>query len=253
VENNLASPSSPPLATVSQRKFPVGATVVAALGILPVIFVAAVAGFFVVRAFSGGTIDPRHITVVQGLSVQLFAYVLLVPYLLMVMTKVWRTSLRELGFRLPTGLDLGYALLGALGMIVIVQGSAAIIQALSHTHHEEQAVQLLRAVKTPGVLAFFALYAVIVAPFVEELTFRVFFFSAAVRVMPAVAAALASGFLFGAAHADLINFAPLAIGGVLLCYLYFKTRNAWVSMIAHGIFNGTTIVALVGAQHLGIK
>lgn len=253
MENNLASPSSPPLATRSPRKFPLGATVVAAIGILPVIFVAAVIGFFIVRAFSGGRIDPRHITVVQGLCVQLFAYILLVPYLLIVMTKVWRMSLRELGFRVPTPQNLGYGLLGAVGMIVIVQGLAAIIQTLSHTHHEEQAVQLLKAVKTSGVLAFFTLYAVIVAPFVEELTFRVFFFSAAARVMPVLAAALASGFFFGAAHADLIAFVPLGIGGVLLCYLYFKTRNAWVSMIAHGIFNGTTIVALVGAQHLGIK
>ncbi|MBC5815148.1 MAG: CPBP family intramembrane metalloprotease [Candidatus Eremiobacteraeota bacterium] len=253
MENNLASNSSPPLATVSQRKFPVAATIVAAICILPVIFIAAVIGFFMVRAYSGGTIDPRHISVVQGLSVQLFAYVLLVPYLLIVMTRVWRVSLGDLGFRVPTWQNLGFALLGALGMIVLVQSAAAIITTALHSHHEEQAVQLLKAVKTPGVLAFFTIYATIIAPFVEELTFRVFFFNAALRLAPFWAAALFSGLLFGAAHADAIAFLPLAIGGMLLCYLYYKTRNAWVSMIAHGIFNGTTILALITAQHYGIK
>jgi len=212
-----------------------------------------VTGFFIVRAYSGGTIDPRHITVVQGLSVQLLAYVLLVPYLLVVMTRVWHVSLADLGFRVPTLQNLKFALLGALGMIVLVQTAAAIITTVLHSHHEEQAVQLLKAVKTPGVLAFFTIYATIIAPFVEELTFRVFFFSAALRVAPFWGAALFSGILFGAAHADAIAFLPLTLGGTLLSYVYYKTRNAWVSMIAHGIFNGTTILALVTAQHYGIK
>jgi len=253
VENNSASPSSPPLATLSHPRFPVAATAIAAVCILPVIFIAAVTGFFIVRAYSGGTIDPRHITVVQGLSVQLLAYVLLVPYLLVVMTRVWHVSLADLGFRVPTLQNLKFALLGALGMIVLVQTAAAIITTVLHSHHEEQAVQLLKAVKTPGVLAFFTIYATIIAPFVEELTFRVFFFSAALRVAPFWGAALFSGILFGAAHADAIAFLPLTLGGTLLSYVYYKTRNAWVSMIAHGIFNGTTILALVTAQHYGIK
>ena len=252
MENNSASPNSPALATSSHRKFPVGASVLAALTGIPVLIVGGVVGGFVVSALHGGHFNPRHITIVDGLTIQLFAYLALIPYLLWAMTKLWRVSLRDLGFRVPGGREIGIALLGALGMILIVQGLAQIIQSVLHTQHEQQAVQLLKAVRSPGVLAFFAIFAIFIAPFVEELTFRVFIFGGAARVAPVWAAALLSGALFGAAHADPIAFVPLAIGGMLLCIVYYRTRNAWMSMISHAIFNGTTILALLLAQRAGI-
>lgn len=251
MENNSASPSSPVLATTSHRKFPVGASVLVALIAIPVLFLGGAVGGIAVMVLHGQP-SLRHITVVDGLMIQLVAYLALIPYLLWAMTRVWQVSLRDLGFRTPRGRDIGIALLGALGMIFIVQGLAQIIQSLLHTQHEQQAVQLLKAVRSPGVLAFFAVFAVFIAPFVEELTFRVFIFGGAARVTPVWAAALISGVLFGAAHADPIAFVPLAIGGMLLCAVYYRTRNAWMSMISHAIFNGTTILALLVAQRAGI-
>ncbi len=225
---------------------------IAALLALPVMFVAALIGFFFVLAFSHGTFNPRHPTIAQELTIQLFAYLALIPYLLFAMRRVWNVSLHDLGFRIPHASEAGIALLGALGMMVIVQGTAQIIQRILHTQHEQQAVQLLHAVKGPGVLLFFSIFAVFVAPFTEELTFRVFIFGGASRVTAFWPAAVISGVLFAAAHADAIAFFPLVLGGMVLCWVYSKTRNAWMSMISHALFNGTTIVALVAAQRAGI-
>lgn len=248
----MHSPSSPVLATASSRNFPIAASIIAALLALPVMFVAAVIGFLVVLAFSHGHFDPKHITIVQGLTVQLFAYLALIPYLLIVMRRLWNVSLHDLGFRVPRANDAGIALLGAVGMMVIVQGAAQVIQRILHTQHEQQAVQLLHAVKDPGVLAFFAVFAVFIAPFAEELTFRIFIFGGASRMTAFWPAAILSGVLFAAAHADAIAFFPLVLGGIVLCWVYSKTRNAWMSMISHALFNGTTIVALLVAQRAGI-
>ncbi|GAC1653081.1 MAG: hypothetical protein NVS9B12_02910 [Vulcanimicrobiaceae bacterium] len=260
MENSSVSPSLPPSATFwSVKRIPVAKTIGAALLAVIILLLAAAIGFIAVLAATGALMDPSHIrraltqiTIAQGLTVQLVAYVAIVPYLFFVMTKLWKVTLAELGFTRPTLGQIGIALAGALGMIVVVQGTAQIVQALLHTHHEQQAVQLLRAVRSPGVLVFFTIFAIFIAPFVEELTFRVFIFGGAKRVGPFWLSALLSGVLFGAAHGDWVAFVPLAVGGALLCWVYYTTRNAWTSMISHGLFNGTTVVVLLLAQRAGL-
>ena len=54
-----------------------------------------------------------------------------------------------------------------------------------------------------------------------------------------------SGLLFGTAHADLFELIPLALGGVVLCGVYYITRNAFASMISHALFNSFSIVVLL--------
>ncbi len=46
-----------------------------------------------------------------------------------------------------------------------------------------------------------------------------------------------SGVLFGIAHGDLYAALPLALGGIVLCAVYYRTRNAFASMISHALFN----------------
>ena len=224
-------------------------TVLAAIGILPVVFIGGLIGVGAVL-LTGGHFDPKHLSIAQALSVQLFAEVPLVPYLFFIMRKLWKATPAALGFRAPAWRDAGAAFLGALVMVVLVQGLATLIQTAAHSKHEQLPVELLKSIHARGVLLYFALFAVVLAPFIEELTFRVFFFNAARRVSPFWIAALFSGLLFGAAHADLIAFIPLTLGGMILCYLYNSTGNAYTSMITHGLFNGTTIVALLAATHL---
>jgi membrane protease YdiL (CAAX protease family) len=157
-------------------------------------------------------------------------------------------SLRQLGFSVPNRSSIGAALIGALVMIVIVQGSANIIEHLSKAHHEQDAIRLLRKVHGGAGYLLFALTAVVIAPLVEELTFRVFIFNAVLRRAPFLVAAVCSGALFAAAHADLYALAPLTLGGVVLAQVYYRTRNAWCSMITHAIFNGATVAAVFAAK-----
>jgi membrane protease YdiL (CAAX protease family) len=56
-----------------------------------------------------------------------------------------------------------------------------------------------------------------------------------------------SGVLFGIAHGDIYAALPLALGGIVLCAVYYRTRNAFAPMISHALFNGLSIVALLVA------
>ncbi len=159
-------------------------------------------------------------------------------------------SLRELGFRRPDGRTILIALGGAVAMIVVANGLASLIDSVLHSKHEQDVVEIVKNLHDPVSLAIIGVYAVFLAPFFEESIFRVFFFNLGMRWGGVAVGSIVSGTLFGMAHGDLYAAVPLALGGVILCMVYYYTRNAWASMISHGLFNAVSIVALIFAPGL---
>ncbi|MEP6892568.1 MAG: CPBP family intramembrane glutamic endopeptidase [Gaiellaceae bacterium] len=95
--------------------------------------------------------------------------------------------------------------------------------------------------------AFAANFAVvvIVAPLVEELTFRGFGVSGLAIVVGPMGAIAGVGLAFGVWHGLLIAFPVLAILGAILAALRTRTASVYPSMVAHAIFNGVALVAAV--------
>jgi membrane protease YdiL (CAAX protease family) len=158
-------------------------------------------------------------------------------------------SLRELGFRRPTLAAVATAIGGGIVMAIVANGSASLIDALVHSRHEQEIVEIFRALHDPAAIAAFAVFAVTFAPLFEETIFRVFFFNLGLRFGGFWLGAIVSGLLFGLAHGDVIAALPLALGGIILCAVYYRTRNAFASMISHAFFNALSIVALLVAPH----
>jgi len=95
--------------------------------------------------------------------------------------------------------------------------------------------------------AFATNFAVIaiVAPVVEELTFRGFGVSALEgRIAPWATAAWV-GVAFGAWHGLVIAFPALAALGAIFAAVRLRTRSVYPTMIMHGIFNGVMLLAAV--------
>jgi membrane protease YdiL (CAAX protease family) len=95
--------------------------------------------------------------------------------------------------------------------------------------------------------AFAANFVVValVAPFVEELTYRGLGF-AAVRDGFGVAAAVAvTAVAFGLAHGLVIALPVLTIFGVILALLRLKTESLYPPIALHSLFNGAALVAAV--------
>ncbi len=129
-------------------------------------------------------------------------------------------------------------------MIVVIEALSVLETSVFHTKISEQAVDILKA--THGILIYvFAAIACLLAPFVEELVFRAFLLNAFLRYAPPPFAILLSALCFGGAHSSQSALLPLAGGGVVLGYIYYRTGSLTASMIAHAGFNLFSIIGLV--------
>jgi CAAX protease family protein len=143
-----------------------------------------------------------------------------------------------LGLRAPRSWAhaLGLAI-GLLVAIVIVEEALQSIlnasreQGLEPTHWE------------PSKAVPFALNAVVivlVAPFVEELTFRGLGF-AVLRPFTAMVAVVGTAIAFAASHGLVIGFPGLFVFGVAVAILRLRTESVYPGMLFHAFFNGVAL------------
>ncbi len=199
-----------------------------------------------------GVIDPRHpkdIAANQLLLAQLVTYAPLGIFLVFALPRVAHVSLPALGLRKPTARELAIGAAGTVVMWLLVSVVGGTIAALSHRHDTETAVALLQQMKSPAERLLFFAIACILAPMIEELAFRVFLYNALTRYVSVPAAIVVSGFIFGVVHSasltQLLTVSlPLAVGGMVLAYVYARTRSYWASVTTHALFNSISVVAI---------
>jgi membrane protease YdiL (CAAX protease family) len=182
---------------------------------------------------------------------QIVTEIVMVAAILFALPRLTGFSLRQIGFWSPNAATVGYALAGAVLMILVADvGSSLISSWRPHAVQPQIVEKIFEHIRSqPGGTLFFALFAIVVQPIAEETIFRVLAFNIALRYSNFAVAALISGGLFGATHvllhdADAISGALLAVGGVILCWVYYRSRNAYASMISHGLFNAASFFAL---------
>ena len=212
-----------------------------------------IAGFYInAKASASGvslTTVPVWVILFSLFVTALFEGILLVVVLLS-LPRLSKFSLAELGYRRPSQSTVLIGAAGAVAMIIIANGGATLIDSLLHSKHEQAQIELFKGLHDPATMIVFALFACVFAPFAEESIFRVFFFNLGLRFGGFWVGAVASGVLFGLAHNDLYAALPLALGGMILCYVYYRSRNAFASMISHSLFNLVSILALVFTPNL---
>jgi len=100
-------------------------------------------------------------------------------------------------------------------------------------------------------LAVIGVLTVVVVPFIEEMFFRGLVLQSllrlsrnAGRVLGPVIGVVATGILFASAHAEPIQFAGLALFGILLSFMAYKTGRLGSCIFAHAAFNGFAVVAI---------
>ena len=94
--------------------------------------------------------------------------------------------------------------------------------------------------------AYFANFLVIaiVAPFVEELTYRGLGYSLLAPFGTTIAI-LVVGLTFAASHGLIEGFPELAIFGCALAWLRMRTDSVFPGMLVHATFNATALVVVV--------
>lgn len=182
---------------------------------------------------------------------QIAAEAVLVILILLVMPSLTRLSLRALGFRAIGLRTIGWAIVGTIGMVAVADvGSSLIAYFYPHAVHAQLVEKIFENLRhNRGALIFFIVFAVVLQPIAEEMAFRVFIFNLFLRYGGFWIGAIVSGALFGAVHvvtgdADRVSGALLALGGMVLCWVYYRSRNAYTSMISHGLFNALSTAAI---------
>jgi membrane protease YdiL (CAAX protease family) len=248
VENNSISATSP-LSPTRWRPdaFPIGPSLLALIGAIAIVIVFASA-FFVVLSSGHPIAAGRHAKPPNPAAlfiVQDIAYVPLAIYLAYVVPRLAKRSLRDLGVRVPTARDLAAGVVGAIAMFLLVTLGANLVDALTHRPHEQMAVKMIESLRGPYGALIAVVSAVVIAPMIEEFVFRVFIFNALLRRMRFAPAAAISSLIFGIAHGDPLLAVPLALGGVALATVYFRTGCYWSNVLSHALFNGFSVIAIL--------
>jgi uncharacterized protein len=162
---------------------------------------------------------------------------------------------RDLGLRFKW-IDLVGIAIGLGGQLLV---GLIYIPISQHVHNFSQRFDAPSQKLTGGShgvgFAVVAVLTVVAAPFFEELFFRGLLLRSLARLFgnyrhwvgPALAI-VATGVLFGLAHAESLQLIGLAVFGVILSFVSYRTGRLGMNMVAHGTFN---LVAVIASLHAG--
>jgi membrane protease YdiL (CAAX protease family) len=185
------------------------------------------------------------------LIAQIVAYRPLLAAALPLLPFAAHRTLREIGLHIPSARDVRTGALGAIAMYVVAEGAALTQKFAFHVEGTQQAVQLFGTTHNRALIYGLIVLAVFIAPVVEETIFRGFVFNALLRYAPVGLAAVVSGIIFGLAHFDATAFFPLACGGIVLAFVYYRTGSLVSSMLTHGTFNAVNVVLVLATGGKG--
>jgi membrane protease YdiL (CAAX protease family) len=135
---------------------------------------------------------------------------------------------------------LGYT---AIALIAIWVASGALAPFLDANDEQGLVPDDWDSSRLGAFIAFFLAVSV-VAPVVEELTYRGLGIS---LLFPygAILAIAVTGVLFGASHGLLVALPVLVIFGLVIGWLRWKSESVYPAMILHGLFNGVAVIVSV--------
>lgn len=116
----------------------------------------------------------------------------------------------------------------------------------------QTAVQIFKNTPSLGLKVYFACFAVLLAPVVEEILFRGIFYPAIKQLGRPRVALWGTAVVFAAIHLNLLTFFPLVMLAVVLTKLYESTGNLLAPVVCHAAFNALNFIALIAADRLEI-
>lgn len=210
-----------------------------ALVILFVIPASFVIGLLVL-AFGGSTDN----WVLFGLlGVALYGFMLLTVWRLSVVK--YRCGWDALGFRsfnVKRTSILAAVVIGAALMINILYDVLITYLGLGPLEPAPVPVEYTEETLNLAALSFLALIA---APVAEEIFFRGFVFAGAWKRLGYGWGASLSALLFALAHFEIRALIPIFFLGLLLVWLYARTRSIWACIFTHSLYNAIALLFVI--------
>lgn len=125
--------------------------------------------------------------------------------------------------------------------------SALLLQQFRMTPVPQQAVRAVEASTTVPEQIVLGVFAVVVAPVVEECVFRGILYPTIKQLGYPRLALWGTALFFGMVHANAMSLVPLTFFALVLTWLYEVTDNLLAPILAHSLFNGLNFLLLVSA------
>jgi Predicted metal-dependent membrane protease len=144
----------------------------------------------------------------------------------------------ELEAKTSTQNKIIWVIIGAIGAIILQLGLGLIEQNLLHlsTSSQNTTQMLTMAHSYP----YYFVYILFCAPLMEEIIFRRVFFSNLNKITNIYLAAIISALFFAFMHQD-TRFVIYVAMGLWFSYVYYKSKNIYVSAFSHIIMNAVVL------------
>jgi membrane protease YdiL (CAAX protease family) len=109
---------------------------------------------------------------------------------------------------------------------------------------DQAAVEMANMANAPVQKIMMFILAGLIAPVIEEIVFRGFFYETLKRFLPIGFSALWVGIFFGIVHMHIGNLLALTVLGVAFSIVYERSKTLWSSIFLHGIFNTLQLMIL---------
>jgi membrane protease YdiL (CAAX protease family) len=109
---------------------------------------------------------------------------------------------------------------------------------------KQSIVEFFSASRTIEERIMIIVFAIAIAPIIEEFVFRFFIYGVLRRYVGCLLGVLLSSLLFAVAHAHFPSFVPLLVLGCCFAIAYEWSGSILVSMTMHSLFNSLTLIAL---------
>jgi membrane protease YdiL (CAAX protease family) len=152
---------------------------------------------------------------------------------------------RVLGLRRPT--SWGTAIRIGIGIAIGIVLLNFLLEPVLHPGREQGVTPDTWQPKHAAAYVVNGIVVAVIAPIVEELTFRGLGYSLLVRY-GRWTAIIGTGLAFGLAHGLVQAFPLLAIFGIGLAYLRSRVDSVYPGMIVHGLFNTIALVVAVSGK-----
>jgi len=138
----------------------------------------------------------------------------------------------------------------ALGTAIVILVVSAVLDPLLHPDKEQGLSPTRWEPAHAGAFAANFVVVALIAPLVEELTFRGLGFTLLERFGRPVAIVVV-GIAFGLAHGLVEALPPLVVFGMCLAYLRSRTRSVYPGLILHALYNTVVLLVAVKFFHTG--
>ncbi len=186
-----------------------------------------------------------------GLTVQLLVYLVsltllarLLPHL--ASPQAASGPLTTLGLGRPSPRHLAAGVAGFwMALPAVLAASWLTSNLLGHSPFSSNPALEMLLQGSPAEVLALGLAAALAAPFFEEVLFRGVLYASLRQTLRPMGAGLVSAALFSLVHGDTQAILALGTLGALFAWLYERTGSLWPAILAHSLWNGGTVAAMV--------